>query len=63
MFNCIISARERLDEFLKGRTSRFGVVTTKEREDWAANIVEQIKNTLEDSDVFYDNMPDTVKER
>ena len=63
LHNCIISARQRLEVFLRDRIDRFPEVTTEEKEKWTANIVQSIKDMLEETDMFYDNMPETVVEK
>lgn len=54
---------EELNSFLKERQDRFPTFTVEQKAQWADDIEQQIIDTLEDIDIFYDNMPDDVEER
>lgn len=51
-----------LNTFISDRKEQFPEVSPKQKEQWLELIYNQIKNTLGDNDIFYDNMPEDVIE-
>jgi len=51
-----------LADFLNSRTDRFRNVTEQQKKEWAENVKKQIFAMLNDTDIFYENKPDSVVE-
>jgi N-glycosylase/DNA lyase len=58
----IVNVRQGLNSFLRDRKERFLNVTVQQKEEWIKGIEEYISETMDDNDVYYDHMPESVEE-